>query len=704
VRLTSLRWEPAPPPAAALGFAALDAAPGLLPLDLETVQDERLVLDPALTARDAAVFLLHVAAEVEHALLAQYLYAAWSLGGDQIPPEKRGLVKDWRLKILEIAREEMGHLLTVQNLLLLVGGPLTLEREDYPFRTDLYPFVFKLQRLTRKSLSRYVVAEMPPPDTLKAAMRKQVEDTIIPLATNGGTAQVNRVGALYAAIIELFSETDTDPARPSLHLADEDFLTSVEEYQAKADDWGYQNAVMVPPATTRAQALDALKHISAQGEGPSGPMADLSDSHFGKFYDIFGALEAWEPSPGSVPTSPTTTPKTEGSYIADPQARDWAYLFNLRYRMLLGFLHHFLLLPDPLFEANGDRTPKGLLQSYAFREMRRLATIGQRLMAQPAWNAGPPFELPYTLSLPDRDRERWRVHTDVLDASILLTRKLLGTSAGADAAFLQYVLKEDSEARANTAALAADRPTTQPILFRKVVTILDEAVRGFPIGEHGPFWRKRKRDDFIKYAVFDEYVLVDESPPGTFHGATSNLVKALRGTLQDIPQMPFGRPPVPKARIDFIEQWIEHGCLDNDPPGLPGIEEEPTPMPDADPIPAPAPTGRYSEIKQILETAVNGDTIHAHGNFWRARTRDEFIAFGFAGLPLLAKRPDGTFDPEASNIIKALEGRAPFGNDLNPPTPGATKRRMPAGRPAVPAEKIKVIRKWIEDGCPDDGG
>jgi hypothetical protein len=29
---------------------------------------------------------------------------------------------------------------------------------------------------------------------------------------------------------------------------------------------------------------------------------------------------------------------------------------------------------------------------------------------------------------------------------------------------------------------------------------------------------------------------------------------------------------------------------------------------------------------------------------------------------------------------------------------------MPAGRPAVPAEKIKVIRKWIEDGCPDDGG
>jgi hypothetical protein len=704
MRLTNLRWEPvvtASSVRAALAAAAADGVPDAAVLNVETVQGERLLLDPALTAHDAAVFLLHVAAEVEHALLAQYLYAAWSVGGSQIPVNRADEAEGWRQTILEIAREEMAHLITVQNLLLFLGGPLTFDREDYPFRTDLYPFPFKLQRLTAQSLARYVVAEMPPLDTLPEPIRTPMTATIIPLATQGGATRVNRVGALYAAIIELFRDSDSDPSRPSLHLADADFVAGSEAYQAKAEDWGYGNAVMVPEITTRAGALSALEGIAEQGEGPTGAMPDLSHSHFKKFFDIFAALQGLEPSPGTVPESPTTTPETTGTYISDSQARDWAYLFNLRYRMLLDFLHHFLLLPGPLYEADGDRTSKGLLQLYAFREMRRLAKIGRRLMVQAAWNAGPPFELPYTLSLPDRDSDRWRVHTDVFDASSRLIEKILTTATEADAAFLRYVTKDDAEARANWAALAAGQPAAQPVLFRKVVTILDEAVRGFPLQQHGPFWRNIKRDDFIKFSVFDSYVLVDENPPGTFHGATSNLVKVLRGKLQGIPRMPFGRPAVPEPRIAFIEQWIDGGCRDNDPPGLPGIESEPTPMPAAAP-PPPTPAKRYSEIKQILENAVNGDTIHAHGNFWRTRTRDQFIAFSFAGLALIAQKPGGGFDPDESNFVKALEGRSPFGSDLTPPTPGATKRRMPAGRAAVPADKIAIIRQWIADGCPDD--
>lgn len=36
--------------------------------------------------RETAIYLLHIAAEVEHALMAQYLYAAYSLGGDHLSP------------------------------------------------------------------------------------------------------------------------------------------------------------------------------------------------------------------------------------------------------------------------------------------------------------------------------------------------------------------------------------------------------------------------------------------------------------------------------------------------------------------------------------------------------------------------------------------------------------------------------------------
>ena len=67
--------------------------------------------------------------------MVQYLYAAWSL-----PQDGPAGVQRWRRDILQIAREEMAHFASVQNLLRLIGGPLNFDREDFPFRTDFYPF------------------------------------------------------------------------------------------------------------------------------------------------------------------------------------------------------------------------------------------------------------------------------------------------------------------------------------------------------------------------------------------------------------------------------------------------------------------------------------------------------------------------------------------------------------------------------------
>src|SRR3954454_23915800 len=83
--------------------------------------------------RDYLAMLLHVAAEIEHSLMVQYLFAAYSLGGPQVPPELRDEVRDWQETILGIAKEEMGHLVTVQNLLTALGFPVNLDREDYPW-------------------------------------------------------------------------------------------------------------------------------------------------------------------------------------------------------------------------------------------------------------------------------------------------------------------------------------------------------------------------------------------------------------------------------------------------------------------------------------------------------------------------------------------------------------------------------------------
>jgi hypothetical protein len=109
-----------------------------------------------------------------------------------------------------------------------------------------------------------------------------------------------------------------------------------------------------------------------------------------------------------------------------------------------------------------------------------------------------------------------------------------------------------------------------------------------------------------------------------------------------------------------------------------------------------APYGRYQEIIDILDDAVGGSaaSIGAHGPFWRGKTRDQFVAALVFGQKLLV-----VGDGAGSNIIKALSAQAPFGADVG--TPGAAFRRMPAGRPPVPDEKIAAIKKWIDANCPE---
>ena len=85
--------------------------------------------------------LLHIDAGIEHGLMVQCVpLRAYSLGGDQVPPDKRALVRRWQQTLLSIAKEEMGHLLTVQNVITCLGGALELDRRDYPWDHDFIRF------------------------------------------------------------------------------------------------------------------------------------------------------------------------------------------------------------------------------------------------------------------------------------------------------------------------------------------------------------------------------------------------------------------------------------------------------------------------------------------------------------------------------------------------------------------------------------
>src|SRR5204863_2080786 len=99
--------------------AAAPAQAELAPAATSVVHIELPDLSGFPTPAEKAQFLLHAAAEVEHALLVQYLYAAYSLKkpGDVTDPAQQAALSQWPRSLRGIAKEEMGHLLTVQNLL-----------------------------------------------------------------------------------------------------------------------------------------------------------------------------------------------------------------------------------------------------------------------------------------------------------------------------------------------------------------------------------------------------------------------------------------------------------------------------------------------------------------------------------------------------------------------------------------------------------
>ncbi len=195
--------------------------------------------------RDHLVMLLTFGAAAEHCLMVQYLYAtlrhstplyaAYSLHTED--RERSPRIENWRSNILAICKEEMGQLLTVQNILLFLGAPATLGRENPVWAQKYYPYPFSLDPLNLDSLRCFVYAEIPDPDSRTYAdLPKYHRDMLKKLVESvddrfsGGKADVHRVGALYNEIIDLISDEQRIP--------DTEFDESSYDFQASWDPWG----------------------------------------------------------------------------------------------------------------------------------------------------------------------------------------------------------------------------------------------------------------------------------------------------------------------------------------------------------------------------------------------------------------------------------------------------------------------------------
>src|SRR5919106_2545909 len=85
--------------------------------------------------RDALIYMLSEAAELEHAIMCQYLFAAFSLKTsteEGVDERQLRAISKWKKAVLSVATEEMLHLALVNNLLAAVGAAPRVGRPHLP--------------------------------------------------------------------------------------------------------------------------------------------------------------------------------------------------------------------------------------------------------------------------------------------------------------------------------------------------------------------------------------------------------------------------------------------------------------------------------------------------------------------------------------------------------------------------------------------
>jgi CDGSH-type Zn-finger protein/truncated hemoglobin YjbI len=350
--------------------------------------------------REALIYMLCEAAELEHGIMCQYLFAAFSMkedAGEGLTDDQVKTVRRWRKQISHVAVQEMLHLALVQNLLSAIGAAPHLSRPNFPQPASSYPAGVDLTLLPfgEAALRHFMFLERPEGmalhDTPGLAAYKRASPAMQPgdIAPRG--QDFATVGHLYRSI-----EAGID------HLVEKHgerwLFVGPPRAQATSKHFGWPELVAVTDAASAHRAID---EILEQGEGPRG---DWRNAHFGQFVEILDELEQLrEADRGFDPVRPVLPLNVRPSerdpnapLVTDPLTQRVMDLFNVCYEVLLLMLQRFFAHTeetDAQLQVLADGT-----SALMARAIKPLGNAITRLPAGPEYpgrNAGPSFELFY---------------------------------------------------------------------------------------------------------------------------------------------------------------------------------------------------------------------------------------------------------------------------------------------------------------------
>jgi len=371
--------------------------------------------DPAgggLEHREALIYTLGKAAELEHLVMLQYLFAAFSLKqrvDEGLTPDQVTAVRRWRETLLSISEQEMLHLALVQNLLTAVGAAPRLARPNFPMPAYSYPAGVRIELVPfgEAALRHFAFLERPEGMAMEdaegfeaieqaMALPHDDQDGIVP-----SLQEFDTIGQLYRSIQAGFE-------RLTERLGPERLFIGPPSAQATEVHFRWPELVPVTDVGSARQAIDT---IVEQGEGARG---EWRDAHFGRLLGILDEyLEAKRSDPAFEPTRPVVAanvrPQATGvsvPLITDPGTTRAMDLLNVAYEVLLQLLSRYF--------ANTDETPEQLevlanvsvgMMYTVIKPLGSIVTTQPVGPDRPGVTAGPGFELFYAVDylLPHRD-------------------------------------------------------------------------------------------------------------------------------------------------------------------------------------------------------------------------------------------------------------------------------------------------------------
>jgi hypothetical protein len=340
--------------------------------------------------REALIYMLCEAAELEHGIMCQYLFAAFSLKQREDEGLTKGelaAVNRWRTAISHVATEEMLHLALVHNLLSAIGAAPHFGRPNLPAPAHHYPAGVNLTLVPfgAPALRHFIFLERPEGMELHGArgIDAPVHEAVPLMSERDVVLQPQD----FATVGHLYRSIERGLAHLAEKFGERNLFVGPQRAQATTGHFGWPELIAV---TDLASAQRAVDTILEQGEGARG---HWEHAHFGRqFVQILQEYQDMlDANPGFDPVRPvmfaTVRPCVRDDTVPQVSERVTSRcgdLFNVSYEILLQIFERYFAHTEETDEQLGT-----LAGATVALMLRVLKPLGNLITTQPVGAAFP---------------------------------------------------------------------------------------------------------------------------------------------------------------------------------------------------------------------------------------------------------------------------------------------------------------------------